>query len=91
MLLKKQKQAVAQAWLDRCKKDADLRGLTHVCNAQCRDYFSHPLSLLWPFAAGVLLIRFKSVAPQLIKASSVGVSLVQLAAKAAPLARQWIK
>lgn len=90
MLLQKQKQAVAQAWLTRCHAEAEFRGVKHECNVQCRSYFSRPKSLVWPFAAGILLMQFNRAAPQAIKATSLALSAAQLAAKAAPLVRKWI-
>lgn len=90
MLLRNQKQAVAQAWLDRCQAEAEFRGIKQECNVQCRGYFSQPASLIWPFAAGVILTSFNRTAPQAIKASSLAISIAQLVARAAPLARKWI-
>ena len=91
MLHGNQKQAVAKAWLERCLADEELRVIKHECNSQCRGYFSQPTSLIWPFAAGVLLTRFNRAAPQAIKASSLVLSIAQLVARAAPLARRWIQ
>lgn len=91
MLLQSQNRAVAQAWLDRCDAEAQYRGVTHACNVQCREYFSKPSSLIWPFAAGILLMRFNRAAPVAIKATSLALSVAQLVTKAVPLARQWIR
>lgn len=90
MLLRNQKQAVEQAWLERCLVEEELREIKHECNRQCRGYFSKPRSLVWPFAAGILLMQFNRTAPQAIKASSLALSIAQLVAKAAPLLRRWI-
>ena len=90
MLLENQKQAVAQAWLDRCQAEAEYRGIKHECNVQCRGYFRKPTSLIWPFAAGVVLMSFNRTAPQAIKVSSLAISVAQLVARAAPLVRRWM-
>ena len=91
MLLRNQKKAVAQAWLDRCLAEDEFRDIKQECNVQCRSYFSKPTSLIWPFAAGVILMHFNRTAPQAIKASSLALSIAQLVAKAAPLARRWLQ
>jgi hypothetical protein len=91
MLLQNQKLAVTQAWLDRCNAAAEMRGTSLYCNMQCRGYFTRPASLIWPFAAGVVLMHFNRIAPQAIKATSLALSVARLAAKAAPLARKWIR
>lgn len=91
MLLRDQKQAVAQAWLDRRHAEAELSSIKQVCKVQCRSYFSRPGSLIWPFAAGLILTCFNRTAPQAIKATSLAVSVAQLVARAAPLARRFIR
>lgn len=91
MLLQNQNQAVEQAWLHRCHAEAEFRAVKHECNLQCREYFSKPSSLIWPFAAGIVLMRCNRVAPQAINLASLALSVARLAAKAAPLARQWLR
>ena len=91
MLLDRKKSAVEQAWLQRCTAQARLNQVTHECNLECRQYFSRPASLLWPFAAGVLLTRFKRAAPATLEMTSLALSAFKVAGKASPLIKRFLK
>lgn len=91
MLLDKKKQAVEQAWAKRCIAQARLTRVAHECNAECHDYFTRPASLIWPFAAGMVLTRFKRSAPAALEMTSLALSAVKVASKASPLIRQFLK
>ncbi|NND90547.1 MAG: hypothetical protein HKN42_06755 [Granulosicoccus sp.] len=91
MLLNQQKREVQQAWLNYCQARDRLDHDRDICNVECRRYFSRPVALLWPFAAGVILTLVQRSTPQVIEASSMLLSAAQIARKAVPLAREYLR
>lgn len=90
MLLESKKLAVEQAWLQHCSARAKLDQVAGECNAECRDYFSRPAALVWPFAAGFLLTRFKRAAPATLEITSLALSAFKVASKASPLIKRFL-
>jgi len=91
MLLDAKKLAVEKAWLQRCEAQAKLRHVAHECDAECHEYFTKPTSLIWPFAAGILLTRFKRAAPATLELTSLALSAVKVVSKASPMIKQYLK
>ncbi|MGQ7844639.1 hypothetical protein ACUNV4_09190 [Granulosicoccus sp. 3-233] len=90
MLLDSKRIAVEQAWLRQCEAQATLDHIAHECKEECNDYFSRPAALLWPFAAGVLLTRFRRAAPATLEVTSLALSAIKVAGKASPLIKRFL-
>lgn len=90
MLLDSKKLAVEQAWLKRCDAQSRLDHIAHECDVECREYFSRPAALVWPFAAGVLITRFKRAAPATLEVTSLALSALKVAGKASPFIRRFL-
>lgn len=89
MLLNHKKRAVQEAWLHRCEAEAEFMNSKYACRVECRRYFTRPSALVWPFAAGVLLVGIKRAAPEAIKTTGLLLSAARLVGKVAPLARKF--
>lgn len=90
MFLNKKKLAVEEAWTRQRLAQARLLPIAHECDVECHHYFTRPASLIWPFAAGVLLTRFKRSAPAALEATSVALSAIKLGGKAFVLIRRFL-
>ncbi len=90
MLLDSKRSAVEEAWVERCSAQAKLDHVAHVCNEECHQYFTQPSALVWPFAAGVLITRFKRAAPATLEMTSLALSAVNVASKASPFIKRFL-
>jgi len=90
MLLNSKRLAVEQAWVKQCSAQARLDQVSHVCNEECHQYFTQPAALVWPFAAGVLITRFKRAAPATLEMTSLALSAVKVASKATPFIKRFL-
>jgi hypothetical protein len=88
MLLKQQRQAVELAWQRRCSAEAVHQAARIRCSRCWRQYFSKPVSLIWPFAAGMLLAGLRRAPARAVQVTSLVLSIANLTTRAIPVFRR---
>lgn len=90
MLLKQKQKDVEIAWLRCCGARARFDTVKRRSNRWCRAYFTRPASLIWPFAAGILLSRSRRSVPVALETTSILLSFSKVLGKAIPIIKRYL-